>query len=140
MLYLDTSAVVKLLVGEKESTALRAYIGDQDWASSALLRTELIRALVRVDPSRASRAIDLLDHTNLLALGTRVLDTAARIAPPSLRSLDAIHLASALELRNELTAFVAYDDRLLAAASALGIPVESPAHSSGSGSTVLPCR
>ncbi len=126
MLYLDTSAVVKLLLREKESLALRAFIGDQDWASSALLRTELPRALVRVEPSVLPRAVDVLARVSLLAIDTRVLDTAARLSPSSLRSLDAIHLASALQLGDELTAFVAYDDRLLAAASALGLPVASP--------------
>ena len=126
MLYLDTSAVVKLLLVEEESLALQAFIGDQDWASNALLRTELIRALARVDPSVVPRALDLLAQPSLLAIGTQVLDTAALLSPPSLRSLDAIHLASALQLRDELTAFVAYDDRLLAAASALGMPVASP--------------
>ncbi|MBX9717631.1 MAG: type II toxin-antitoxin system VapC family toxin [Microbacteriaceae bacterium] len=127
MLYLDTSAVVKLLLVEKESRALRASIDHQDWASSALLRTELPRTVVRVDPSVVPRALDLLSQGNLLVIDTQVLDTAARLSPPSLRSLDAIHLASALQLRDELTAFVAYDDRLLAAASALGMPVASPA-------------
>ncbi|GAA1741843.1 type II toxin-antitoxin system VapC family toxin [Microcella frigidaquae] len=126
MLYLDTSAAVKLLIDEKESFALRAYLSDHDWASSALVRTELVRALLRVDPSVVPRALDLLAQGNLLVIDTPVLDTAARLSPPSLRSLDAIHLASALELRDELTAFVAYDDRLLAAASALGMPVASP--------------
>lgn len=126
MLYLDTSAAVKLVLAERESLALRACIGDQDWASSALLRTELPRALVRVDPAVVPRAIDVLARVSLLVIDTQVLDTAARLAPPTLRSLDAIHLASALELRDELTAFVAYDDRLLAAASALGMPVASP--------------
>lgn len=126
MLYLDTSAAVKLLLLEEESLAIRAYVIDQDWASSALLRTELVRAVVRVDPSVVPRALDLLLQPRLLAIEARILDTAARLSPPSLRSLDAIHLASALELRDELTAFVAYDDRLLAAASALGMPVASP--------------
>lgn len=126
MLYLDTSAAVKLLIDEKESFALRAYLSDHDWASSALVRTELVRALLRVDPSVVPRALDLLAQGNLLVIDTPVLDTAARLSPPSLRSLDAIHLASALELRDELTAFVAYDHRLLAAASALGMPVASP--------------
>lgn len=127
MLYLDTSAVVKLLIAENESLALRDYIGDREWVSSALLRTELIRALARVDPSVVPRALDLLERPGLLTIGTRVLDTAARLSPPSLRSLDAIHLASAQELRDELTAFVAYDDRLLAAASSLGMRTASPA-------------
>jgi len=126
LLYLDTSAAVKLLLLEEESLAIRAYVIDQDWASSALLRTELVRAVVRVDPSVVPRALDLLLQPRLLAIEARILDTAARLSPPSLRSLDAIHLASALELRDELTAFVAYDDRLLAAASALGMPVASP--------------
>ncbi|UTT61642.1 type II toxin-antitoxin system VapC family toxin [Microcella humidisoli] len=127
MLYLDTSAAVKLLIEEKESSALRAYLSHHDWASSALVRTELVRALLRADPSVVPRALDLLAQGNLLVIDTQVLDTAARLSPPSLRSLDAIHLASALELRDELTAFVAYDERLLAAASALGMPVASPA-------------
>jgi len=127
VLYLDTSAVVKLLIDEKESLALRAHLGDHDWASSALVRTELVRSLFRVDPSFVPRALDLLAQSSLLAIDTHVLDTAARLSPPSLRSLDAIHLASALQLRDELTAFVAYDDRLLAAASGLGMPVASPA-------------
>ena len=127
MLYLDTSAAVKLLIVEKESSALRAYLSDHDWASSALVRTELVRALLRADPSVVPRALDLLAQGNLLIIDTQVLDTAARLSPPSLRSLDAIHLASALQLRDELTAFVAYDGRLLAAASALGMPVASPA-------------
>jgi hypothetical protein len=126
VLYLDTSAVVKLLLLERESVALRAYIGNRDWASSALLRTELPRALVRVEPSVVPRAVDLLAQVSLLVIDTHVLDAAARLSPPSLRSLDAIHLASALELRDELTAFVAYDDRLLAAASALAMRVASP--------------
>lgn len=126
MLYLDTSAAVKLLLLEEESLAIRAYVSDQDWASSVLLRTELVRAVVRVDPSVVPRALDLLLQPRLLVIEARILDTAARLSPPSLRSLDAIHLASALELRDELTAFVAYDDRLLAAASALGMPVASP--------------
>jgi len=126
LLYLDTSAAVKLLLLEEESLAIRAYVSDQAWASSALLRTELVRAVVRVDPSVMPRALDLLLQPRLLAIEARILDTAARLSPPSLRSLDAIHLASALELRDELTAFVAYDDRLLAAASALGMPVASP--------------
>jgi len=126
LLYLDTSAAVKLLLLEQGSLAIRAYVSDQDWASSVLLRTELVRAVVRVDPSVVPRALDLLLQPRLLAVEARILDTAARLSPPSLRSLDAIHLASALELRDELTAFVAYDDRLLAAASALGMPVASP--------------
>ena len=127
MLYLDTSAAVKLLIDEKESLALRAYLSDHDWASSALVRTELVRAILRADPSLVQRALDLLAQGSLLVIDTQVLETAARLSPPSLRSLDAIHLASALQLRDELTAFIAYDDRLLAAASGLGMPVASPA-------------
>ncbi len=127
MLYLDTSAAVKLLIEEKESSALRAYLSDHDWASSVLVRTELVRALLRVDDSVVPRALDMLAQGSLLVIDTQVLDTAARLSPPSLRSLDAIHLASALELRDELTAFIAYDDGLLSAASALGMPISSPA-------------
>lgn len=127
MLYLDTSAVAKLLFVEMESPALAASIRDQPWASSALVRTELVRTLRRVDPTVVPRALDLLARGSLLVIDTHVLDTAARLSPPTLRSLDAIHLASALQLGDELTAFVAYDERLLSAASALGMPISSPA-------------
>jgi predicted nucleic acid-binding protein len=82
----------------------------------------------------------LLAQVSLMVVDTRVLDTAARLSRPSLHSLDAIHLASALELRDELTAFVAYDDRLLAAASALGMPIASPFPKAGAPNLDVSCR
>ena len=126
MLYVDSSAVVKLIVAETESAALHEYVSGESLASSSILRTELARAVARRDPARSTAARLLLASVTLLAADEAVLELAARLGPPSLRSLDAIHLASALELRDELTAFVAYDERLLDAASALGLPVASP--------------
>ena len=70
--------------------------------------------------------IALLGAIALLTIGDRVLKTAARLDPPGLRSLDAIHLATALRLASDLTAFVSYDVRQLEAAATLGLPVTSP--------------
>ena len=126
MIYVDSSAMVKLILAEPESAALRKYVAVETLASSAILRTELPRAVARREPAKSVAAARLLDRVALLAADEPLLDSAARLGPPSLRSLDAIHLATALELLDELTAFVAYDDRLLDAASALGLPVVSP--------------
>ena len=126
MIYVDSSAAVKLILAEAESAALRTYVATGSLASSAILRTELSRAVARREPARSAAAMRLVGSVTLLAADEAVLETAARLGPPSLRSLDAIHLASALELRDELTAFVAYDQRLLDAASVLGLPVASP--------------
>ena len=126
MIYVDSSAIAKLILTEPESAALREYVAVGTLASSAILRTELPRAVARREPAKLVEAMQLLHRVALLSADDAVLDSAARLGPPSLRSLDAIHLASALELRDELTAFVAYDERLLDAASALGLPVASP--------------
>ena len=126
MIYVDSSAVVKLILAEPESAALLTFVATESLASSAILRTELPRAVARRAPAKLAEAVQLLHRVALLAADKAVLDSAARLSPQSLRSLDAIHLASALELRDELTAFVAYDERLLDAASALGLPVASP--------------
>lgn len=127
MIYVDSSALAKLVLDEQESLAFRDYVGGRAMASSSLARTEVLRAVGRADPSRLRKATSLFAQVELLALRDSILDHAARLDPPTLRSLDAIHLASALVLGDELEAFVAYDDRLLAAASALGMPVASPA-------------
>ena len=126
MRFLDSSAIVKLAVVEPESDALKKYLAGQTFAASELARTEVIRAVHRRDPQRVPHAIDIVGQAHLVAVTTVDLDLASRLNPSSLRSLDAIHLAAALRLGDELEAFVAYDDKLLAAATALGMIVVSP--------------
>jgi len=99
---------------------------DQGLASSALLITELLRAARRTNPSRLSDAQRLLDDMLLVELRRAVLDRAAELEPAALRSLDAIHLAAALELGDELEGIVTYDRRLAEAAEIQGIDVVAP--------------
>ncbi len=128
MHYFDSSALVKLVLHERESDALRAYERRiERVVSSELARTELPRAVARIIDSGSRQVTEVLRAVQLIPLTSSLLTEAARLVPTSLRSLDAIHLASALLIRDELDAFVAYDDRLLDAASALGMPVASPA-------------
>lgn len=128
IVYLDTSALVKLLVQEMESAALRTYLAGQPRAvraSSALVRAELRRAAARTS-DRLLPAVELmLGRLTLLRVDDALLDEAGRLAPASLRSLDALHLASARRLPS-LTAFVSYDLRLSQAAHELGFAVASP--------------
>ncbi len=126
MRFLDSSAIVKLAVDEYESGSLKRYLGGETFASSAVARTEVIRAVYRREPSRVAIALDIVRQAQLIAVTTADLDLAARLDPASLRSLDAIHLAAAMRLGGELEAFITYDERLLAAAAALGMPVASP--------------
>lgn len=92
-----------------------------------LTRTELIRAVRRVAPDRILQAHALLDVLTLLTVPTSVFAAAGRLEPDELRSLDALHLATALELGDDLEALVAYDDRLQHAARLNGIEVMAPA-------------
>ncbi len=127
--YLDTSAAVKLVVMELESTALMAWLADHDGdevVSSDLLRTELLRATRRAAPEQMTRAREVLDGVTLLSLPTATFERAAELGPGSLRSLDAVHLAAALDLGDELDGLVVYDERFSAAARLLGIAVIAP--------------
>ncbi|HTX81195.1 MAG TPA: type II toxin-antitoxin system VapC family toxin [Streptosporangiaceae bacterium] len=126
--YLDTSAFVKLVVAEPESSALRRAI--TRWpqrASSTLLRTETIRALRRSgNTGQIPAARRLLRGVSMVRADEPLLDRAADLEPDELRTLDAIHLASALEIGQDLGVMIAYDIRLKAAAQAYGLAVESP--------------
>ena len=126
MWFLDSSAIVKLVVEEAESEMLRQFLSGSTFVASEIARTEVLRAVARRDPNRLDLAREILRAAHSLAVTPEALDVAAHLLPPILRSLDAIHLASALTLGNELQAFVAYDERLLASASALGMPVAAP--------------
>ena len=127
--YLDTSALIKLVVAEPESPALRTYLGtipDDTLFTAALTRTELIRALRRVDPAATTRSRHLLGGLATVNLTTSLLDAAALLEPPLLRSLDAIHLAAAQRAGADLRAVITYDNRMADAAGLLSIPVIAP--------------
>ena len=124
--YLDSSAIVKLVVREPESTALRAYLRRRrPLVSSALARTEVARAVLELGVSVARRAQDVLDRIELVRVNDRVLAAAGTVLPPDVRSLDAIHLATASLLGRHLE-LVTYDGRLALAARANGIKVACP--------------
>jgi predicted nucleic acid-binding protein len=127
--YLDTSAAVKLVVGEPESGALTTWAADHadDVVSSDLLRTELLRATRRGAPEQMPRARAVLDAIVLLSLPTETFEHAAELEPSLLRGLDAIHLAAALDLGDDLDGIVTYDERLAAGAALHGITVIAPA-------------
>ena len=127
--YLDTSAYVKLVLREPESAALAHAL--ERWPariSSALLRVEAERACLRYGAEPwVERARTGFGALALLPLDDDVLAAAARLQPPGLRSLDALHLATALSVGRRLGVLFSYDERLCAAAAAAGIAVERPA-------------
>ena len=126
--YLDTSALVKLVVAEAGSNELREWISQTDstLVSSDLARTELMRAVRRVAPGLAVQARAVLDSLTLLRLPTEVFEAAGRLDPAIVRSLDALHLAAALRLGDDLAGLVTYDDRLAEAARGQGVRVVAP--------------
>ncbi|MGH9367143.1 MAG: type II toxin-antitoxin system VapC family toxin [Thermoanaerobaculia bacterium] len=128
--YLDSSAIVKLVAREAASLALFEFL--KDWperVSSGLARVEVTRALrrARASLSLRRRSEDVLARIALVRIDDDVLETASRLDPPELRSLDAIHVATALSLAPGFGVFVAYDRRLCDAARSAGLPVSSPA-------------
>ena len=119
MIYLDSSALLKLLFLEPETVGLRHWVlerKESTLTSSELAKVEVLRGCRRIDATVLPAARGLLSGINLIPLSGRVIDEAGALGEPLLRSLDALHLASALSVANELTAFVAYDRRLVAAA------------------------
>lgn len=126
--YLDSSAIVKLAVEEPESTVLRSYLRRRNpLVSSALARTEVLRALLLEGEAGVARGRAVLGRIDLIRINDRILNAAGVLLPPELRSLDAIHIASAQLLGGDLGQLVTYDDRMLAAARDLGITTVSPA-------------
>ena len=132
ILYLDASAVVKLVIEEPASDSLRAFLSGGPGASCELALTEGPRAVRRAgrterDRRRLLRLMDeALEGLTLISLDRVVLRVAAGFEHPGLRSLDAIHIASALSTGSDLQAFVSYDRRQVEAAAGAGLPVVSP--------------
>ena len=127
--YADTSAVIRLLVEESHSKAFAAFYdahADAEWVSSALLRIELTRAVTRAMPALLPDARDLLLAFSFVAIDDDIVDGAMNEPDRGLRSLDAIHLATARVLGEDLDALVSYDDRLLKAAADAGLATASP--------------
>ena len=129
MIYLDTSAFVKLIRGERETSALQAFLRERPGAplvSSALLVVETRRAILRQAPDQLARADLLLTRIDQVDITRAVLEAASRLPDPELRSLDAIHLATAVQLDQDLEALVTYDSRLAAGAGRQKLPVATP--------------
>lgn len=127
--YADTSAVIKLLVEETDSKAFAAFYdahADAEWVSSALLRIELTRAVTRAVPALLPDARDLLLAFSCIAIDDDIVEGAMNEPDRNLRSLDAIHLATARILAPELDGLITYDDRLSRAAGDAGLAAVTP--------------
>ncbi len=125
--YIDSSALVKLAVREAESEALRRYIRRRrPLVSSALARTEVTRALLPIGPHAVQRGGAVLSRVDLIRISDGVLSAAGTLLPLELRSLDAIHLATAQQLGDDLAEIVTYDDRLAAGARQFGWKTAHP--------------
>jgi len=128
LVYLDTSAFVKLVQPEAETRALVAHLRHRSVAVSAtLLRTEALRAAVRHSPELVRDTRLALRDVAFIELSRDLMDQAGTLMPPNNRSLDAVHLAAALSLGDDLDEVVTDDLRMVAAASACGLLVSSPA-------------
>jgi uncharacterized protein len=130
MIYLDSAAIVKLAHAEAESPALRDWLdkrSDLGWASSVLAEVECFRALARHSPAAVARLHPVLDLIDLVDLDAGIRTLAQTIAPATVRSLDAIHVATALRIGRQLTSFVTDDKRLADTTRTAGLAVDMPA-------------
>jgi uncharacterized protein len=124
--YVDASAFVKLFLLEPESEALSVATHSWQLASSALLEVEAVLAVRRRKPDAETTVRAMLQGLELIDIDADIRRAAAGVANPHLRSLDAIHVATALSLGDHIGAFFAYDQRLIAAAQAHGLTVSVP--------------
>jgi predicted nucleic acid-binding protein len=124
--YVDASAFVKLFLLEPESEALSVATHSWQLASSALLEVEAVLAVRRREPDAETTVRAMLQGLELIDIDADIRRAAAGVANPHLRSLDAIHVATALSLEDHIGAFFAYDQRLIAAAQAHGLTVSVP--------------
>jgi predicted nucleic acid-binding protein len=127
LIYFDTSALLKLIFPEPGSDAVvDALDGDPDMVSSELLLVEARRSTARRAPDRLPRLDILLGRVELIQMSSALLESASRLPNPVLRSLDAIHVATALSVRSDLEILLSYDQRLIAAAASHGLPTAAP--------------
>jgi len=125
--YLDSSAIVKTVVTEPETGALLHWLPEREpLVTSELARVEVVRAVRGSDPGAVPRARKALATMTMIRLDDDLYDLASDLEPTTLRSLDAIHLASALSLGPDLAGLTTYDRRMTEAAAALGIRTEAP--------------
>jgi predicted nucleic acid-binding protein len=126
--YLDSSAFVKLVVEETETAAVRAFLSNNDArrVSSALLRTEALRAGRNLGPDALATVREGLRRVDLIGIDDRILDAAGTLEPQVLRTLDAIHLATAMAVGDDLDVIVTYDERMIDAARLLGLSTATP--------------
>lgn len=127
-LYLDSSAFVKLVVEEVESAAVRMFLANHGArrVSSALLRTESLRAVRHLGPDALATVREGLRRVDLIGIDDRILDAAGILEPQVLRTLDAIHLATAMAVGDDLEAIVTYDERMVEAARLMGLATATP--------------
>jgi uncharacterized protein len=126
-IYLDSSAIVKLAVEEPESAALRRYLRRRKpLVSSALARAEVARALLSLGETAVRRGHDVLARLELIRINDRILAAAGILLPEELRTLDAIHLATAQQLGGDLQRLITYGERIRAAAETIGCPISAP--------------
>jgi predicted nucleic acid-binding protein len=129
LIYLDPSAIVKLVVVEAESDALARWLDDRDEAvlcTSVVGKVELLRAARRWGPATVAAATTVVAEIAQVPLDSAVLELAASIGPDGLRSLEALHLASAASLGSSLAHLVTYDQRMIEGATTLGLSSASP--------------
>lgn len=134
MIYIDTSAAMKLVRPEIHSADLSDWLrkqqGESAVVSSVLIEVELMRATRRSAPDNLNHAVKVLRGIGVVTLSPAVIRRASAYPDAGLRSLDAVHVATAEHLAEvtseQLDAFVAYDDRLLAAARSVGLLTIAP--------------
>jgi predicted nucleic acid-binding protein len=129
VIYCDSSALLRLIFLERETADLRRWLVDRPGnpvISSVLAKVEVLRGCRRINVGALPQAHALLADIQLIPLSGSVIDEASGLADPQLRSLDALHLSSALSIGLVLTAFIAYDRRLAAAADAAGLTTIQP--------------
>jgi len=129
VVYCDTSALVKLIVDEPQSGDLDAWLAglaEPVLATSIIARTEVVRAVRRHGTAAVEEALRLLDEISVVDLDEDLARSAADLEPESLRSLDALHVATAQRIAPTLAALVTYDKRMIDAARAVGLTVHHP--------------
>lgn len=127
-LYLDSSAFVKIAVEEPETAVLRDFLTERGSrrVSSALLRTESLRAVRYLGAEPLATVREGLRRIDLVAIDDRILDAAGTLEPRVLRTLDAIHVATAMAVGDDLDVIVTYDERMIEAARLLGLSTATP--------------